>query len=353
MQESKRMDLLYLQQKKENAPGNSSANIMKFRERISQKGEETQMKRGTKEVRSGKHGWARDLAMNRWLYILTIPVVLYFLVFNYAPMFGLVIAFQDYKMAKGILGSTWVGLQNFIDFFTGPNFLTILRNTLVISLLGLVIGFPLSIGFALLLDEIKIRWFKKTIQTISYLPYFVSMVVMCGLIIEFCASNGVITNILVAFGMKRQNLLTNPNYFWAINQISDIWQGLGYGSIVFVAAISGVSAELHEAAALDGATRLQRVWHVTIPGIMPTIVTMLVLKCGMLMSVGQDKILLLYNASIYSTADVISTHVQRMGLEKMQYGYATAVGLFNSVVGTLLLFLSNWASAKMTDTALF
>lgn len=302
-------------------------------------------------VKKGR--FARDLSMNKWLYILMIPVVLYFLIFHYAPMAGLAMAFEDYKMTKGIFGSTWVGLKNFTDFFSGPNFLTILRNTLVISLLGLFIGFPLNIGFALLLNELGIKWFKKGVQTISYLPYFVSMVVMCGLIIEFCASNGVITNILVALGLKRQNLLTNPSYFWTINLVSDIWRGLGYGSIVFVAAITGVSAELHEAAALDGAGRFSRVWHVTIPGIMPTIITMLVLQCGMLLNVGQDKILLLYNASIYDTADVISTHVQRMGLEKMQYGYATAVGLFNSVVGTLLLFVSNWGSRKVTDTSLF
>ncbi len=302
---------------------------------------------------SGKRTWKSDFKMNKSLYFLTIPVVLYFLIFNYAPMFGLVIAFEDYKPTRGILGSTWVGFQNFIDFFTGPNFLTILRNTLVISLLDLAIAFPLSIIFALLLNEVRNIKFKKAVQTISYMPYFISMVVMCGLVIEFCATNGVITNLLVSvFHIKRENLLQNPSYFWWINLFSNIWQGLGYGSIMFISAITSVSDELYEAAALDGAGRFKRCIHVTIPCILPTIITMLVLKCGMVMNVGSDKILLLYNSSIYSTADVISTHVQRMGIENMQYGYSAAVGMFNSVVGTVLLIISNTISRKLADTSI-
>ena len=309
-----------------------------------------------KEKVSYKDGrsWIYDLKMNKWLYVLAVPIIIYFIVFNYAPMFGLVMAFEDYKPAKGIFGSTWVGLKNFIDFFSGPNFLTILRNTLVINLLNLAIAFPLSIVYALLLNEIHFKYFKKTVQTIHYLPNFVSAVVICGLIREFCSSSGVITNLVVAiFHIERQNLLLNADYFWAINLISDIWQGLGYGSIFFVAAVAGVSQELHEAAAIDGASRLQRAWHVTLPGIMPAIVMMLVLRCGMMLQVGGDKILNLYSPSIFRTADVISTHVQRMGIEQMNYGYSTAVGLFNSVVGTFLLIGSNALSAKLTDTSAF
>lgn len=307
---------------------------------------------GAKKAK-GKPTWKYDFKMNKSLYFLAIPIFLYFLVFNYAPMFGLVIAFQDFKPARGIFGSSFVGFQNFIDFFTGPNFGTLMRNTIVINALGLFIGFPLTIVFALLINELRIKWFKKATQTISYLPYFVSMVVMCGLIIEFCATNGIITDVLVAvFHMKRENLLQNPNYFWAINLVSDLWQGLGYGSIVFISAITSVSHELYEAAAMDGAGRFKRCLHVTIPCIMPTIITMLVLKCGMMMTVGGDKILLLYNSSIYSTADVIATHVQRMGIENMQYGYSAAVGLFNSIVGTALLLISNYASKKLADTSI-
>ena len=304
---------------------------------------------GLKKIR----GWRADFSMNKGLYLLAIPIFLYFLIFCYLPMFGLVMSFQNYKPQLGVLGSDWVGLRNFIDFFGKPDFLKILRNTLVISFLGLIIGFPASIVYALLLNEMHVKWFRKSVQTIHVLPYFVSMVVICGLIIEFCASNGIITNLLVnLFGMQRENLLQNASYFWWINLFSDIWQGLGYGAIFFVSAIASVSQDLHEAATIDGAGRLRRAWHITLPGIMPAIVTMLVLRCGMLMQVGGDKILLLYNPSIYETADVISTHVQRMGIEKMQYGYSTAVGLFNSVVGTMLLIISNNCSRRLTDTSI-
>lgn len=297
--------------------------------------------------------WKHDFLMNKWLYLLMIPVVVYFLVFNYAPMGGLLMAFENYKPQRGLLGSEWVGMKNFIDFFTGPSFWTILRNTLAISMLGLFVSFPLSIIFALLLNEINILPVKKAVQTISYMPYFISLVVICGLITEFCSSSGAVTGVLAAvFGIPRENLLTNPNYFWAIYVISDLWQNLGYSSIIFVAAITSASTELHEVAALDGASRLQRVLHVTIPCIMPTIVTMLILKCGTILGVGFEKILLLYNPSIYSTADVISSHVQRLGIEQAQYGYSTAVGLFNSVVGTILLFASNALSRKYTETSI-
>lgn len=302
-----------------------------------------------KAAKVAKTTWKRDFKMNWKIYLLVLPIIVYFIIFNYLPMGGLIMAFQNFSPVKGFLGSDFVGFDHFIQFFTAPNFFQILRNTFVISLLGLAIGFPLSIAFALLLNEIYLTFFKKTVQTISYMPYFVSTVVICGLIIDFVSSNGIITNLLVKFGFERQNLLLNPNYFWAINLLSDIWQGLGYGSIIFIAAISGVSPEQHEAAAIDGATRLKRVWHVTLPGIMPTIITMLVLRCGLLMSVGFEKILLLYNPSIYETADVISTNVQRMGLQKMQYGYSAAVGLFNSVVGTTLLLVSNAISRKYAE----
>ena len=306
-----------------------------------------------KERSPKKHNsWVRDLVMNKWLYVMAIPVVAFFLIFNYLPMFGLVMAFEDFRPAQGFFGSEWVGWGNFVEFFTAPTFWQVLRNTFVISGLSLIIAFPLTIIFALQINEIMPVKLKKVFQTISYVPYFISTVVLCQLVREFCATDGPITDVLVRlFGIERQNLLSNPAYFWAINLISDIWQGLGYGSIVYIAAISGVNPDLHEAAAIDGANRFQRVLHVTIPCIMPTIVTMLILRCGMLMSVGYDKILLLYNEGIYSTADVISTHVQRFGIELGRYGYAAAVGLFNSVVGTVFLLVSNAISRKAAQTS--
>ena len=292
--------------------------------------------------------------LSSWqLYVMLVPTLAYLFLFNYMPIYGVQIAFRDFRGSRGIWGSQWVGLKHFIRFINYPNFWPILRNTLVISGLGLVVTFPLTIVYALLINEIGSKWFKKTVQTIHYMPYFISMVVIAGLIIEFVSSKGMITNLLVSvFGFKRENLLQNPRYFWWINLISDIWQGLGYGSIFFVSAITSVGQELYEAAAIDGAGRMRRAWHVTLPGILPAIITMLVLKCGMIMQVGTDKILLLYNASIYETADVIGTHVQRMGIEKMQYGYSSAVGLFNSVVGTILLVASNTVSKKLTDTSI-
>ncbi len=300
-----------------------------------------------------KTSWKRDWMMNKQNYLLFIPIAVYFFIFNYLPMFGIVMAFQDFKPTAGFFGSKFVGLQNFIEFFTNPSFGIILRNTLVISLLGLCVSLPLSILFALLLNELRFTPFKKAVQTISYMPYFISAVVLCGLVIDFVSSNGVITVLLSKlFGMPKTNLLMDPKYFWFINLASDIWQGLGYGSIIFIATMADVSPEQHEAAAIDGANRLQRVIHVTLPALVPVIVTMLILRVGTIMSVGFEKILLLYNPSIYETADVISTHVARMGIERMQYGYSAAVGLFNSVVGTLLLFLSNAFSRKVAQTSI-
>ena len=298
--------------------------------------------------------WRNDLHRNWQLYLLAIPLVVYFLIFNYAPMFGLTMAFENYKPVRGIFGSEWIGFENFRNFFTAPDFWTLIRNTFVISGLGLIVGFPMAVGFALLINEIGAKWFKKSVQTISYMPYFVSIIVICGMIIDFCSTNGVITNLLVNLGLvKKQNLLQNPDYFWAINLISDQWQNLGYSSIVYIAAITGVSAELHEAAAIDGANRLKRVWHITLPGIKPMIVTMLILKCGTLMTVGFDKILNLYNSSIYSTADVISTYTYRMGIAGAKYGYSTAVGLFNGVVNLILLIAANKISSKVAEQSLF
>lgn len=345
-------DILHVRRGKSDEAGADSSLPQFYRQK--EKGSIVMSDIQMKKKQLKKITWRQDIKVNWRLYLLALPIIIYFLIFNYAPMAGLVMAFQNFKPAKGFWGSEWVGLANFIEFFSSSNFTTVIRNTFVISALGLFVGFPLSILFALLINEVKLKWFKKGVQTISYLPYFISVVVVCGLIIDFCSSQGIITNLLVNLGLiDRQNLLTNPNYFWIINLISDQWQGLGYGSIVFVAAITTVSGELHEAAAIDGANRLQRVWHITLPGIKPMVVSMLILKCGMLLSVGMDKILNLYNPSIYSTADVITTYVQRIGLEGGRFGYSTAVGLFNSVVNTTLLLLANWLSAKYADQSLF
>ena len=307
--------------------------------------------------RKGEHGrttWKSDLSMNWALYLLFTPVLIYFFIFNYLPMFGIIMAFQDFRPATGFFGSEWVGFRFFVEFFTGPSFLQILRNTLVISLLSIFVGMFSSVMFSLLLNEIKFSKVKRTFQTLSYMPHFVSAVVVAGLIIEFTSGHGVITTLLVnVFGMERQNMLTNPGFFWGINLGADLWQGIGQGSIIFLAALGAVSQEHQEAACIDGANRLRRVWHITLPAIRPTIAIMLTLRLGMAMNVGADRILLIYNPAIYSTADVINTHVARMGVFGMQFSYAAAVGLFNSVVGVMLLVLSNRASKRLAETSIF
>jgi len=306
-----------------------------------------------KRKRSGT-SWKHDIRLNWGIYLIYLPIFVYLIIFNYLPMAGIVMAFQDFKPARGFWGSEWVGFANFIEFFSSGEFLQILRNTLVISILGLSVGLVSAILFTLLLNEIKFRWFKKSVQTISYMPYFISAVVIAGMIIDFTSANGIVTSFLVnVFGIPRENLLMNPSYFWWINLLSGLWQGLGYSSIIYISALGNVSQELNEAAAIDGANRLQRTWHITLPALRPTIVTMLILNIGSLLNVGSDKILLIYNPTIYSTADVISTHVARMGLQRMQYGYSAAVGLFNSIVGTILLIGSNYLSRKLADTSIF
>lgn len=311
-------------------------------------------KSNKKVIKPPRTTWKNDFGMNWSLYLLVLPVVIYFIIFSYLPMFGIVMAFQDFRPTAGFFRSEWVGLKHFFDFFTGSSFFTILRNTLVISILGIAAGMTASVLFALLLNEIKIRNLKRTFQTLSFMPHFVSAVVVAGLITEFTSSNGIITSFLVnVFGMEKQNMLMNPNMFWGINLSAELWQGIGQGSIIFIAALGNVSQEHQEAAAIDGANRFKRVWYITLPAIRSTIAIMLVLRLAMIMNVGGDRILLIYNPSIYSTADVISTHIARMGVFGMQYSYAAAVGIFNSVVGVILMVLSNKASKKLTETSIF
>lgn len=307
-----------------------------------------------KASKPGRTTWKHDFGMYWSLYLLFVPVAIYFFIFNYLPMFGIIMAFQDFRPAAGFLGSEWVGFRFFIEFFTGPTFWQILRNTIVISLLSIFFGMFFSVLFSLLLNEIRYSKMKRVFQTVSFMPHFVSAVVVAGLIIEFTSSHGIITGILVDFfGFQRQNLLTNPRFFWGINLGADLWQGIGQGSIIFLATIGNVSSEHQEAAAIDGANRLRRTWHITLPAIRPVIAILLTLNLGRALQVGADRILLIYNPSIFSTADVISTHVARMGVFGMQFSYAAAVGFFNSVVGVILLIMSNKASKRLADTSIF
>ena len=297
----------------------------------------------------------RDWRMNKGLYLLIIPVVIYLIVFNYVPMAGIVLGFERFTPKNGVFMSEWVGLKHFVTFFSSVFFIRVLKNTLILSLYSIIFGFPAPILFALLLNELDNEYYKKVIQVVSYMPNFSSTVGISGIIIDFVASDGVITDLLVGIGFLREakNLLSVPEYFRSIMVLTDLWQQVGFGSILFLAALTGIDQELYEAAVIDGANRWKQTIHVTIPGIMPTVVIMLIMRIGGLMNANQEKILLLYNPLIYETSDVIGTFVYRKGLLEADYGYSTAVGLFNSAVNVILLFIANGVSRKYSETSLF
>ena len=290
---------------------------------------------------------------NKMLYWMLLPSVIYVLIFNYLPMTGLVISFQDYSLTRGIFGSKWIGLKNFQDFFHGIYFSRTLRNTLILSLLDLLVCFPAPIILALMLNEVRHDGYKKVIQTMSYLPHFISMVVVAGLIKEFTNSTGVIASIVKALGGTPKSYIALPQYFRTIFTVSQVWQTIGFNSIIFLAALSGIDQELYDAAWIDGAGHLQQTWHVTLPGIASTVIIMLILRCGQIMNVNFEKVLLLYSPSTYETADVISTYVYRVGIVKQEIGYSTAVGLFNSVVSLALVLGANKLSKTFTDSSMF
>ena len=280
-------------------------------------------------------------------------MVLYYVLFHYIPMYGTVIAFKDYSPALGISGSPWVKFRNFSDFFSSVYFTRLIKNTLSINIKLLLFGFPIPIIFAILLNEVRSKPFLKCIQTVSYLPHFISTMVLCGMIVDFCARGGIITQLLQVFGGKNSNLLLKAQNYQSIYVISDIWQTLGWNSIIFYAAITGIDQELYEAAEMDGANRFQRILHVTLPGIKQTIIIMLILRIGQMMSLGYEKTMLLYNPNTYETADVISTYVYRKGLLDFDYSYSTAVGLFNSLINFVMLVSANKLSKKFNDTSLW
>jgi putative aldouronate transport system permease protein len=296
---------------------------------------------------------ARELDRNKHIWLMMLPVLAYYLLFHYQPMYGAQIAFKNFSPGRGIWGSSWAGLQHFEAFFRSYYAWRIIRNTLVLNFNQVVWGFPAPIILALLLNELAGERFKRTVQTVTYLPHFISMVVVCGMLIDFLARDGVVNQIITALGGKAVPFMIEPQWFSTIYVGSNIWQELGWGSIVYLAALSAINPELYEAARVDGAGRWRQTWNVTLPGIAPTIVIMLILRMGRIMSVGAEKILLLYNPNIYETADVISTFVYRKGLLEMSYSYSTAVNLFNSAINFLMLVWVNRLSRRMTETSLW
>ncbi|WP_430727554.1 ABC transporter permease [Vagococcus allomyrinae] len=293
--------------------------------------------------------------MASWqLYVFVLPAFIYFLVFHYGPMYGVVIAFKDYMPSLGIFGSPWVGFKHFERFFDSYYFWDLMKNTLGISLYSLVVGFPLPIILALALNEVKDGFFKKFTQTVTYAPNFISVVVISGMLIAFLSpSTGIINHFIEFLGFERISFMEDPRWFKTIYVLSGVWQGTGWGSVIYLAALSGVDVQLHEAATVDGATRLQRIWYINLPTIIPTMVILLIMNVGSLMAMGYEKILLLQNPLNIESSNVIATFVYKQGLLDAQYSYAAAVGLFNSLINAVLLIVVNKVSRKVSEVSLW
>ena len=310
------------------------------------------LKKGEKPLVSKKSLFVR-MAKYKHIYIMLIPTILYFAIFCYGPMFGISIAFQDYSITKGVLKSPFVGFQNFIRFFSEYDSWRLIRNTLTISVYKLIFDFPAPIILALALNEIRRLKFKKAVQTITYMPHFISLVISMGMALTFLSSDGLFNGIRALFGQEPIQFMNDSKYFYPVYILTGIWQGIGWGSIIYMSALSGIDQELYEAATVDGAGRWKQMVHVTFPGILPTVVILLIMQIGTLMSVGYEKIILLYNPTIYDKADVISTYVYRKGLINGDYSYATAVSMFNSVVNIILLVFANKFSNKVVGSGLW
>lgn len=295
----------------------------------------------------------KDFRKNRSLYLLVLPVILFYVIFSYKPMYGAIIAFKDYSPALGAFDSPWVGLDHFIRFFNSPYFFRLLRNTFLLSFYSLVFGFPAPVILALLLNEVKNKAFRRITQTITYLPHFISLIVVAGMIVDFTMSTGVINNIIVFFGGKSSPLLQNPDLYRSIYIISGIWQEAGWGTIIYLAALSGIDEQLYEAAMMDGAGKIRQLINITLPGLLPTIIILLILRMGSLLNIGYEKTILLYNPATYETADIIPSYVYRVGILETNWSYSTAVGLFNSVINFILLLAANKLSKRFGETSLW
>lgn len=297
--------------------------------------------------------WRRMKQM--WpLYVFLIPCLVYYIVFKYAPIYGIQIAFRDYRVSKGFFGSDWVGLKHFLRFFRSADFWTILKNTLTLSVLNILVTFPIPILFALMVNQVGRLKFKKFVQTISYAPYFISVVVLVGMIqIILSPSFGLINHIIRAFGGESVFFMARPDLFKWIYIISAVWQTTGYSSIIYIAALSNVNPELHEAAIIDGASRLQRIIHIDLPCILPTAIIMLILATGQLLSVGYEKVYLLQNTINQPASEIISTFVYKRGLLQGEFSYATAINLFQSAINVVILLTVNKLSKKYSESSLF
>jgi putative aldouronate transport system permease protein len=323
---------------------------------LSTKKEDARSAAEMRRLRDAGSFWQRSakiLNKDKYLYALFIVPFLYFFIFRYIPIYGVIIAFKNYKVAKGILGSSWVGIKHFQEFLSNPYAWKLIRNTILLSFYSVLFGFPGPIVLALLINEIRKPGVKRFVQTVSYLPHFISVVVVCGMIVNFVASDGIVNKIVGALGGTPFPWLMDPQWFRPIYIISGIWQHAGWSSIIYLAALSAIDPQLYEAAIIDGASRWRQTLHVTLPGIAPTVTIMLILTLGRMMNVGFEKILLLYTGATYETADVLQTYVYRRGIESTDFSYASAVGLFQGVVNLMFVVLANTVSRRLSETSLW
>jgi len=297
-----------------------------------------------------KRAWRRS----KYLWLLFLPCLLYYAIFKYAPMFGLVITFKNYNVFKGIWASEWVGFKYYRMFFENPDFWVLMKNTVLLGVYKLVFGFPAPIILALLLNEVRNAVFKKWVQTVSYLPHFISNVIVASMVIMFLSPNGgIIDELITALGGKPVNFMMEPGWFRPVYVLSEIWQHIGWETIIFLAALTAVDPQLYEAASIDGANRWRKLWHVTLPGIAPTIMIILILDIGKVLEIGFEKVFLMYNPAIYDTADIISTYVYRVGMEQGNFSYASSIDLFMGVISFIFIFSANFISRRLGGTSLW
>ncbi len=307
-----------------------------------------------KIAKKNESAFKYDLRKNKWLIGMSIPGLIYIILFNYAPMFGLATAFQDYSLFKGILGSEWVGFENFVRFFDGIYFFRTLKNTFLLGLYDLLWGFPAPIILALVLNEVRSSKFRRITQTITYLPHFISVVIIVGIMRSiFAADGGIINEMIMFFGGESIAFFNESSWFRTLYVGSSIWQHVGYNSIIYLAAIASIDPQLYEAAKIDGASRMQCVYKITLPSIVPTIAVLLTMRFGSILGVGFEKILLMYSPATYEVSDVIATYVYRVGMLEKDFGYSSAVGLFNNIVAIILLTGGNFFSKKVLKESLW
>ena len=305
-------------------------------------------------VQKRKKSIWNGIKRDRYLYLMFMPILAYYIIFHYIPMSGIVIAFKNFRPGHGLYFGSWVGLKWFRQFFSSFYAFRIIRNTFLLSFFSILFGFPVPILFAVVITEIRSSAVRRTVQTVSYLPHFISMVVVVGIIqIFFTQNNGIVNNLIAAIGGQKQAFLSDPGWFRPLYVGSGIWQSFGYSSIIYISAIVGIDPSLYEAARIDGISKFKSAWYITLPMISETIVILFILRLGSLMSVGFEKVYLMYSPATYETADVISTYVYRKGIEDSNYSFSTAVGLFNSVVNFTFVFTANMVSRKVADASLW